>query len=69
MSAFAIWLDTVFAAFDGAILNFWHDVATTDCGRSFFTAFMQVIRALYPQQLLITDVDIDFSGSWIDMTK
>ena len=36
---------------------------------SCFTAFMQVIRALYPQQLLIADVDIDFSGSWIDMTK
>lgn len=43
MSAFAIWLDTVFAGFDGAILNFWHDVATTDFGKFFFTVFMKFI--------------------------
>jgi undecaprenyl-diphosphatase len=43
MSAFAIWLDTFFAAFDGAILNFWHGVATTDFGKIFFTAFMKFI--------------------------
>ena len=43
MSLFAIWLDTFFAAFDGAILNFWHSVATTDFGKYFFTAFMKFI--------------------------
>ena len=43
MSAFAIWLDTFFAAFDGALLNFWHNVATTDFGKYFFTAFMKFI--------------------------
>ena len=43
MSAFAIWLDTVFAAFDGAILNFWHSIAETDFGKYFFTAFMKFI--------------------------
>lgn len=43
MSAFAIWLDTFFSAFDGAILNFWHSVATTDFGKFFFTAFMKFI--------------------------
>ena len=43
MSAFAIWLDTVFAAFDGAILSFWHNVATTDFGKYFFTAFMKFV--------------------------
>ena len=43
MSAFAIWLDTFFATFDGALLNFWHNVATTDFGKYFFTAFMKFI--------------------------
>lgn len=43
MSAFAIWLDTVFAAFDGAILEFWHTVAATGFGKYFFTAFMKFI--------------------------
>ena len=43
MSAFAIWLDTFFAAFDSAILRFWHSVAATDFGKHFFTAFMKFI--------------------------
>jgi len=43
MSAFANWLDTFFAGFDGAILEFWHSVAETDFGNYFFTAFMKFI--------------------------
>ena len=43
MSAFAIWLDTFFAAFDGAILGFWHSIAISDFGKLFWTPFMKFI--------------------------
>ena len=46
MSAFAIWLDTFFASFDSAILNFWHGIAKTPFADHFFTAFMKFISFL-----------------------
>ena len=58
MSAFAQWLDTFFAGFDGAILNFWHDVATTGFGKSFFTAFMKFVSFTGEEGIFLITVGI-----------
>lgn len=58
MSAFAQWLDTFFAGFDGAILNFWHNVATTGFGKSFFTAFMKFVSFTGEEGILLITIGI-----------
>ena len=58
MSSFAIWLDTFFASFDSAILNFWHSVAKTPFGDHFFTAFMKFISFLGEEGAMFITIGI-----------
>jgi undecaprenyl-diphosphatase len=58
MSAFAIWLDTFFASFDSAILNFWHGVAKTPFADHFFTAFMKFISFLGEEGAMFITIGI-----------
>ena len=58
MSAFAIWLDTFFAVFDEVILNFWHNVAESDFGKFFFTAFMKFVSFTGDEGILFISIGL-----------
>jgi len=51
MSQFAIWLDTFFASFDYAILDFWHSVAVT--AGAIMTPLMEIISITADKGLMM----------------